>query len=243
MMGQIDRVATDTYRMYNMIPNSPISYNQFLIRDEKPALIHTGFADMYEDVRSSIAEILDPSSLQYVVILHFEADECGGMRRFVSESSGAQLVCSKLSADLNLAGWDFSGPILPVEDGSQLDLGTHTLRFLETPHVHHWDSMMVYDETTRSLYPSDLFIQPGEQPAVIERDLGEEMCQLYRGAGIFAAEEPVLNVVDRLETMDPGWIHPMHGGSLPEPLITPHVNALRNRPFAYEGTLFGRQIG
>jgi flavorubredoxin len=65
-------------------------------------------------------------------------------------------------------------------DGEVLDLGRHKLRFLETPHVHHWDSMMVFDETSRSVFPSDLYIQPGEQPAVVDDDLGGEMCGFYR---------------------------------------------------------------
>jgi len=45
------------------------------------------------------------------------------------------------------------------------------------------------------------------------------MCQGYRESGIFAAEEPVLRVVDRLEKLDPQWIHPMHGGSLPKEVV------------------------
>ena len=50
------------------------------------------------------------------------------------------------------------------EDDEVIDLGEHKLRFLETPHVHHWDSMMLFEEKTKSLFPSDLFIQPGDQP-------------------------------------------------------------------------------
>ena len=59
-----------------------------------------------------------------------------------------------------------------------------------TPHVHHWDSMMVFEETTKSLFPSDLFIQPGDNKPVISDDLAMGMINLYRGAGIFAGEGP-----------------------------------------------------
>ena len=111
-----------------------------------------------------------------------------------------------------------------------IDLGEHKLRFMETPHVHHWDSMMAFEETTSSLFPADLFIQPGDQPAIVQEDLSHEMCQLYREVGIFAAKEPVLQVVDRIEKMAPHWIHPMHGGSLPEEVIPRYIKALRNEP-------------
>ena len=101
-------------------------------------------------------------------------------------------------------------------DGQSIDLGKHRLRFIETPHVHHWDSMMVFEEMTGSLFPADLYIQWGDQPPIVQENLGREMCQGYRESGIFAAEETVLRVVDRLEKLDPQWIHPMHGGACPK---------------------------
>ncbi len=75
-----------------------------------------------------------------------------------------------------------------------IDLGKHKLRFLETPHVHHWDSMMLFDETTKSVFPSDLFIQPGDQPPVVTENLGSMMCEYYREIGIFAHDQPVRDV-------------------------------------------------
>ena len=100
------------------------------------------------------------------------------------------------------------------QDGEVIDLGQHRLRFLETPHVHHWDSMVLFEEKTKSLFPSDLFIQPGDQPLVVTENLGTVMCGFYREMGIFAHEDPVRRVVDRIERLVPDWIHGMHGGSL-----------------------------
>jgi flavorubredoxin len=108
--------------------------------------------------------------------------------------------------------------------------------------VHHWDSMMLFEEKTKSLFPSDLFIQAGDQPPVVTEDLGSEMCGLYREVGIFAHEEPVRRVVDRVERLDPDWIHGMHGGSLGRETIPCFVRALREEPFAYEGRLLGREV-
>ena len=118
-----------------------------------------------------------------------------------------------LSIQLNAVGFGLAERARGFRDGEMLDLGTHKLRFLETPHVHHWDSMMVIDETSRSLFPSDLFIQPADQPPVVTENLSMPMLDLYRAAGIFAHELPIRQVVDRLEKMNLGWVHPMHGGS------------------------------
>jgi flavorubredoxin len=102
--------------------------------------------------------------------------------------------------------------------------------------------MMVFEETSGSLFPADLYMQWGDEPPIVREDLGREMCQGYRGSGIFAAEEPVLRVADRLEKLDPQWIHPMHGGSLPKEAVPNFTRALREEEFAFEGKIFGRMI-
>ncbi len=241
-MARVDEVADGIYRISTLETETQFQYNQFLIDDERPTLIHTGMFPMYEDVRKAVAEVLDPARLAYVVCPHFEADECGGMGRFVTEAPEAVLACSEAGALLNLTQWDYSGPVQGFRDGETIDLGERKLRFIETPHVHHWDSMMVFEETTGSLFPADLYIQPGDQPPIVREDLSEEMCYLYREVGIFAAEEPVRRVVNRIEKLDPQWIHPMHGGSLPKEVLPRYTHALQNEAFAFEGKVFGRMI-
>jgi flavorubredoxin len=243
-MARVDELVDGIYRISTTVqlPGTDFQFNQFLIDDERPALIHTGMYGLYQGVRDAIAEVLDPSKLEYVILLHFEADENGGMDRFLQAAPDSALACSALSAILNLSGWNYSGRVEGHADGEVIDLGRHRLRFLETPHVHHWDSMMLFDETTKSLFPSDLFIQPGDQPPVVSENLGSMMCEYYRQIGIFAHEQPVRDVVDRLEGLDPNWIHGMHGGSLARDTIPYFTGALRDEPFAYEGRLLGREV-
>jgi flavorubredoxin len=102
--------------------------------------------------------------------------------------------------------------------------------------------MMVVEETTQSLFPADLFIQPGDQPAIVRENLGKAMCEMYREVGIFAAAGPVLKVVDRIEKMGLEWIHPMHGGTLPKEVVPGYIHALQNEPFAFEGKVLGRML-
>jgi flavorubredoxin len=241
-LALINQVAEGIYRVSSFAPTGSMSFNQFLIDDKHPTLIHTGTYPLYEDVRRAMAQVLDPARLEYIIVPHFEADECGGMSRFIAEAQHAVLVCSMVGAVINLTRWDYAGPVRGVQDGDGLDLGVHHLRFLETPHVHHWDSLLVVDETTGSLFPADLFIQPGDQPAIVYEDLSHQMCQWYRENGIFAAAEPVLRVVERLEQLNPRFIHPMHGGSLPQEVWSNYVHGLRTEPFAFEGKVFGRML-
>ena len=127
-------------------------------------------------------------------------------------------------------------------DGESLALGRHTLRFLETPHVHHWDSMMVVEESTKSLFPSDLFLQPGDQPPVVSENLGQAMCDVYRAVGIFAHERPVRRVVDRLADSR-SRLGPRHARRLADArgAAVLHVGAAE-KEFAYRGLLLGRKL-
>jgi flavorubredoxin len=243
-MARVDEIVDGIYRISTTVqlPDTEFQFNQFLIDDERPALIHTGTYPLYEAVRDGVAEVCDPGRLEYVILLHFEADETGGMDRFLEVAPGSTLACSALSAILNLNGWNYSGRVEGHTEGEVIDLGKHKLRFLETPHVHHWDSMMMFEDTTKSLFPSDLFIQPGDQPPVVSEDLGSMMCEYYRQIGIFAHDAPVRDVVDRIEALDPDWIHGMHGGSLKRKTIPYFIRALREQPVGYQGKLLGRDV-
>jgi flavorubredoxin len=242
MQTRIDHITGGIYRISTMAPGFGITFNQFLIDDERPTLIHTGEHAAYENVREAIREVLDPTRLAHVALLHWEGDENGGMDRFLAEAPRSELVGSALSIELNARGFGMTDRVRGCVDGATLDLGTHKLRFIETPHVHHWDSMMVYEETTGSLFPADLYIQPGDQPPVVTENLSEAMIGLYRAVGIFAHENPVRETVDRLEALAPKWVHAMHGGTIAGDALAPYTNALREREFGWNGMLLGREL-
>lgn len=243
MDTRIDHLTGGIYRISHWEEQYGITFNQFLIDDERPTLIHTGNYHHYDAVRKSIAEVLDPAKLANIILLHWEGDENGGMDRLMSEAKDSQLVGSALSIGLNAFGFGLHERVQGFMDGQTLELGKHTLRFLETPHVHHWDSMMVVEESTNSLFPSDLYLQPGDQPPIVTENLSQPMIEMYRGAGIFAHEKPVRDVAQRIEDLGPEWIHPMHGGTFKGESLHYFTSALRDQDFAYRGVLLGREVG
>jgi flavorubredoxin len=241
--ARIDHIVGGIYRISVWSPETGLTFNQFLIDDQAPTLVHTGRYDDYDAVVAAVAEVLDPARLENLVLLHWEGDENGGMDRFMAHAPGSRLVGSALSIGLNAAGFGLRERSQGFRDGEVLELGEHTLRFLETPHVHHWDSMMVVEEKTNSLFPSDLFLQPGEQPPVTTENLAHDMLQAYRLYGIFAHEDPVRAVVRRVADRQPEWIHAMHGATITGDALADYSRALLEEPFAYRGVLFGRPIG
>jgi hypothetical protein len=196
-VARIDEIIDGIYRISTTYSDGfGFQFNQFLIDDERPALIHTGIRDARRRPRRRRRGV-GPGRLEYVILLHFEADECGAMDRFLEGAPGSALACSAASAQLNLSGWNYAGRVLGHEDGDVIDLGQHRLR------------------------------QPGDQPPGVTENLGAEMCAFYREIGIFAHEDPVRHVVDRLERLDPDWIHGIHGGSLRRESIPNFARAAR----------------
>lgn len=125
-MAQINQVAERIYRISSYAPTPDMSFNQFLIDDEHPTLIHTRTYPQYGDVRQAVSEILDPKRLKYIVVSRFEADECGGMGQFLIEAPQAVLVGSLQGARVNLMQWDYAGQVRGVQDGDVLELGGST---------------------------------------------------------------------------------------------------------------------
>src|SRR3954465_4472941 len=105
MDTRIDHITGGIYRISAFDPGAGITFNQFLIDDAQPTLIHTGEWDRSGAIRGAICEVLDPATLAKIVLLHWEGDENGGMDRFMAEAPEAELVGSALSIVLNAHGF------------------------------------------------------------------------------------------------------------------------------------------
>jgi flavorubredoxin len=237
----ISEIDDGIYRIAGLVNTFGITFNQVLINDERPILIHTGPMGLYKKIEEKVKEVIPLQRLAYVAFLHFESDEWGGMKFL--ESADAKLICSDLSSKLNLTGW-YNVPVDHISfwDNETLKTGKRHFRFIMTPHVHHWDSMMVYEETTKSLFSSDLFIQPGENKPVLSDDLSQAMLDAYRSVGIFASEAPVRRTTKRLIDLSPKMVFPMHGSCIDDSMFLKYTEAIMNNEFAYSGMLLGQKL-
>ncbi len=237
----ISEITDGIYRISGFSNIFGITFNQFLINDEKPMLIHTGPIGMYKKIEEKIKQVISLQKLTYVSFLHFESDEWGGMAFL--ESADAKLVCSDLSSKLNMMGW-YNIPVdhISVWDNDILKTGRMQFKFIMTPHVHHWDSMMIFEENTKSLFTSDLFIQPGNNKSVISKDISESMINLYKGVGIFASETHVRDTTKRLENLSPNMVYPMHGSCIDNSLFSKYTEAIMKNDFSYSGVLLGQKL-
>ena len=121
--ASIDQIVGGIYRISLWSPHAGLTFNQFLIDDEAPTLVHTGRYDDYDAVAAAIGEVLDPARLANIVLLHWEGDENGGMDRFMSQAKDSELVGSALSIALNATGFGLHTRTRGFRDGETLDLG------------------------------------------------------------------------------------------------------------------------
>jgi flavorubredoxin len=213
METAITEIAPDIFRISVYPPGAAVSYGCFLIRDEQSTMIETGLQGMYDLVHGAVRRLIDPAELRYLVIPHFEMDECGSLNRFLAVAPHAEPVCSPVGGRVTVR--DFSErPAKVVGHGEQLALGRKTLHMVLAPWVHYWDSMLVYDETDRTLFTSDLFMQPGDREPITSEDRSAEIIDFCRFSGLFPSQKHLEKVLDRLEPLSVDTLACHHGSVL-----------------------------
>jgi flavorubredoxin len=213
MATTVDEIAPNIFRIATMLEQARVPFIQFLIRDEKPLLYHTGSRAYFPDTLDAIRRVIDPSDLRYVSWSHLEGDECGAINDLLAVAPQAEPVQGRLGVQ---SGGDFvARPITALGDNEVLDLGARKLRFLITPNVPHcWDAIMAYEETTGTLLCSDLFSSFGEQPAVTDRDIVERaLGPISQLPGYLAVGPHTAQVFDRLAALQPKVIAGHHSSA------------------------------
>ncbi len=140
-MATITEIAQGVYRINMQIPDRPVTYSLFLIVDDTPTLIETSFGGLFDEVREAVSKVLDPRSIQHIVVPHFEGDECGGLNKFLAAAPNAVPICSPIGSN-SIRDFTEREPKI-VTDGETLSIGTRKLHFILTPYVHAWDSLLV----------------------------------------------------------------------------------------------------
>jgi len=219
MTTTVTEIARGVHRISTFHPDFGIQFNQFLVVDDEPFLMHTGMRKMFEATRDAVASVIDPARLRWLGYSHFEPDECGALNEWLRVAPRAQAVCSSVGAIVMLG--DFADrPPRALADDEVLTLGARRLRFLATPHLPHgWDAGFFFEETDRTLFCSDLFFQPGDPEPLSEADVVGPARDAIRGgkAGPLANDVPYTARTEptlrRLAALAPRTLAIMHGSS------------------------------
>jgi flavorubredoxin len=219
-MTQITEIGQDVFRISVYVEQFDLQFNQFLVRDAEPLLFHTGMRRMFPLLRDAVSKVIDPRDLRWISWSHFEVDECGSLNDWLKVAPTAEPTCGVVGALVNLT--DFSDrPPRALEKGEVLTTGKYRFRFQPTPHLPHgWDAGLLFEETQRILFCSDLFHHTGEVAPVTEsEDILERTARAIREqqAGPLmdylpytARTKPLL---EELAALEPRTLAIMHGSS------------------------------
>ncbi len=213
----VDDLDLDLFESQYIIPNG-ISYNSYLIIDEKVAIMDTVDARKYEEWHENLHEALGDRSPDYLVVQHMEPDHAGGMAAIMAEFPAMKIVASARAVQMMpqfFEECDFEGRTIAVKEGDTLSLGAHTLHFAMAPMVHWPEVMVSYDSTDKVLFSADAFGKFGALSH--EEDWACEARRYYFNiCGKYGV--PVQTLMKKLAALDVEIICPLHGPILSENL-------------------------
>ncbi|HEX6126230.1 MAG TPA: hypothetical protein VFZ23_12725 [Pyrinomonadaceae bacterium] len=216
-MTTINEIAPDIFRINTYVPEGGLGFSQFLVRDDEPLLFHTGMRGLFPVVHEAVSKLIDPADLRWVGFSHFEADECGALNEWQAVAPNATPLCSMVGKMVSVD--DFAlRPARGLEDGEEFSTGSHTFRFMQTPHVPHcWEAGLLFETTNRVLFCSDLFHQNGDVEPMTTNDVLDRVRQTiveYQASPLanYLPYTPMTDgTLERLSSLEPRVLATMHG--------------------------------
>ena len=216
METRVDEIAERIYRLSTFLPQvgpSGLTFNQFLVDAEEPLLFHCGQRALFPAVSQAAARIMDLRRLRWIAFSHIEADECGALGEWLEAGPAATVTHGAIGCAIWLND-QAPRPPRALADGEVLDLGGRRVRRLDTPHVPHcWDAGLLYEETTGTLFTSDLFTHVGDPVALTEGDIVSPAVKAEKQFGFTAVTPATGATIRRLAKLQPHTLAVMHGSS------------------------------
>jgi flavorubredoxin len=216
METRVDEIAERIYRLSTFLPAvgpKGLTFNQFLVDADEPLLFHCGQRALYPAVSTAAARIMDLRRLRWITFSHVEADECGALAEWLDAAPSATVAHGAIGCAIWLNDQSPRPPRALAND-EVLDLGGRRVRRLDTPHVPHcWDAGLLYEETTGTLFTSDLFTHVGDPAAVTGGDIMGPATAAEKHFGFTGVTPATGATIRRLAGLAPRTLAVMHGSS------------------------------
>ena len=200
----------DLFEGQYVVPNG-MSYNSYVIKDEKIAVMDTVDAGFTEEWLGKVAEVLDGAKPDYLVVQHMEPDHAANIENFMKAYPDTTVVANTKTFTMMenfFRGMDLEGKKHIVANGDILTLGKHVLTFVFAPMVHWPEVMVTYDSTDKVLFSADGFGKFGALD--VEEDWDCEARRYYIGiVGKYGPQ--VQKLLKAAATLDIQTICPLHG--------------------------------
>lgn len=218
-----DDLDIDLFESQYVVPEG-MSYNSYVILDEKVAVMDTVDARKGAEWKTNLATALNGRQPDYLVVHHMEPDHASLIAQTVEAYPGLKVVLSAAAAKMLpnfFEGTDFEGRILTVKEGDTLCLGQHVLQFIAAPMVHWPEVLMSYEQTEKVLFAADGFGKFGALCNETDDWACEARRYYFNICGKYGAQ--VQAVLKKAATLDIRTICPLHGPVLSGDL-TPYLS-------------------
>ena len=190
MKTEVSEIADKVYRLSTFVQAvgpTGFTFNQVLIDADEPLLFHYGQRSLFPLISEAVKRVIPLEKLRWTTCSHVEGDESGALNEWLAAAPNATPAHGQLGCNIWLTDMA-NRPPRALKNDEVLDLGGKKVRWLDTPHVpHNWDAGLIYEETTGTLFSSDLFTQVGPAEPTTESDI----------------VAPAIAVSDRLPFMPP----------------------------------------
>ena len=213
-VGVNDR-HTELFENHMALPNG-VSYNSYLIVDDKVALIDPVEAGFFDEYLQKVKHILGNRKVDYLIVNHAEPDHSGSIAAIIREYPEVQVIGNaKTFAPLE-AFYGLIDNKLTVTEGETLSIGQHTFQFFMVPMVHWPESMVCYEQSTKIIFSNDAFGGFGALNGGIfddETDISfyEDDMRRYYANIVGKVAGPTLKAIQKLGGLEINMIAPSHG--------------------------------
>jgi flavorubredoxin len=193
-----------------------VSYNSYIIEDEKIALIDTVDVCFFDLYLKKIEDLLKGRKIDYLIINHMEPDHSGSIRLIRERYPYIKIVGNAKTFEMIKGYFGIVDNLVEVKDGSELSLGKRTLNFYLTPMVHWPETMMTYDTATKTLFSGDAFGCFGTlDGGVIDKEINLDKfwaeMRRYYACIVGKYGVPVQNAMAKLKSLEISTICSTHG--------------------------------
>ncbi len=207
----VDDLNIDLFESQYVVPEG-MSYNSYLIEDEKIAIMDTADRRKAEEWKANLTAALAGRKPSYLISHHMEPDHASLIAEALEAYPEMQLVCSAQALKMLpnfFDGFPFEGRVLTVKEGDTLSLGSHTLHFIAAPMVHWPEVMMSYDDKEKMLFAADGFGKFGALVNETDDWACEARRYYFNICGKYGVQ--VQNVLKKASALDIQTICPLHG--------------------------------
>jgi flavorubredoxin len=214
MKTEVAEIADRIYRLSTFVPAvgpKGLTFNQFLIDADQPLLFHYGQRSLFPLISEAVKSVIPLEKLRWTTCSHVEADEAGALNQWLAAAPNATPAHGQVGCNIWLTDMADRKP-QALRNDATIDLGGKKVRWLDTPHVpHNWDAGLIYEETTGTLFSSDLFTQAGTCPVTTTSDIVEPAITTEKAVPFMPVTPQAAPTLRRLAALKPHTIALMHG--------------------------------